>query len=208
MMTALAVGFSGGLGPLWSELARSREVWFWLLLAGFIWVVGDLFQQYAAKYVGISRGIPLSNTNQIWGLLWGILVFGELAGGAPGLYWRVIGGSLLMALGAGAIALASAPGSEHRRWQEAAAREGARYGVDPAYVAARLVGEDAGPPRKRNALDWFLVVGTTVVFVGFALVARPPALTLAWAPAVGLTIVLVGFLVVGGRALWRATRFG
>ena len=25
------------------------------------------------------RGIPLSNTNQIWGLLWGALVFGELA---------------------------------------------------------------------------------------------------------------------------------
>jgi glucose uptake protein GlcU len=38
----------------------SREILFWLLVAGFVWVVGDLFQQYAAKYVGISRGIPLS----------------------------------------------------------------------------------------------------------------------------------------------------
>jgi len=35
-----------------------------------VWVLGDLFQQYATKYVGISRGIPLSNTNQLWGLLW------------------------------------------------------------------------------------------------------------------------------------------
>jgi glucose uptake protein GlcU len=63
-------------------------------------VVGDLFQNYAAKYVGISRGIPLSNTNQLWGLLWGILVFSELHGLTRGVYAQVIGGSLLMAAGA------------------------------------------------------------------------------------------------------------
>ena len=43
-------------------------------------MIGDLFQQFAAKYIGIGRGIPLSNTNQLWGLAWGALVFGELAG--------------------------------------------------------------------------------------------------------------------------------
>jgi glucose uptake protein GlcU len=41
------------------------------MLGGFVWVIGDLFQQYAAKYVGISRGVPLSSTNPLWGLLWG-----------------------------------------------------------------------------------------------------------------------------------------
>src|SRR2546422_292738 len=149
MMTALALSFSGGLDPLWGELANSRAVLFWLLLAGFVWVVGDLFQQYAAKYVGISRGIPLSNTNQLWGLVWGIAVFGELGGGSPALYWRVIGGSLLMAAGAGAIALASAPSREHPRWQEAGAPESARYGVDPAYAAAGGGGgRRGGPPRR------------------------------------------------------------
>src|SRR2546430_157998 len=101
MMTALALSFSSGLGALWSELVKSREVLFWLLLAGFVWVMGDLFQQYAAKYVGISRGIPLSNTNQLWGLLWGVFVFGELKGGGSGVYWRGIGGSLLIAAGGG-----------------------------------------------------------------------------------------------------------
>ena len=42
----------------------------WALLAGggFVWVIGDLFQQFAAKYLGIGRGIPLTNTNQFWGL--------------------------------------------------------------------------------------------------------------------------------------------
>ena len=211
MMTALALSFSGGLSPLWHELANSREVLFWLLLAGFVWVVGDLFQQYAAKYVGISRGIPLSNTNQLWGLIWGVFVFGELKGGGPALYWRVIGGSLLMAAGAGAIALATAPGREHRRWQEAGARESARYGVDPAYVAAGMVGEDSRGPRpstRRGPLDWLLVVGTSAVFVAFAAVARVPALALDWGWAAALIVALVGLLAAGGLALWRVTRFG
>ena len=206
MMTALALGFSGGLGQLWHELAASREILFWLLVAGFVWVVGDLFQQYAAKYVGISRGIPLSNTNQLWGLLWGILVFGELAGGGRG---AVIAGSLLMAAGAGAIAFASAPGREYRRWQEAGARESARYGVDPSYVAARMAGDDAGTARsRRSPLDWLLVLVATAVFVGFGAVARVPALQIGWGWAAVLTLALFGFLAAGGVALWRATRFG
>src|SRR5439155_113761 len=100
MMSALALADRGGLGALVAELSGARDVLFWLLLGGFVWVVGDLFQQYAAKYVGISRGIPLSNTNQLWGLVWGLLVFGELHGGARATYAQVIGGSLLMALGA------------------------------------------------------------------------------------------------------------
>jgi len=211
MMTALALSFSGGLDPLWQELARSRDVLFWLLLAGFVWVVGDLFQQYAAKYVGISRGIPLSNTNQLWGLIWGVFVFGELKGGDPALYWRVVGGSLLMAVGAGAIALATAPGREHRRWQEAGARESARYGVDPAYVAAGMAGEDSrgtDRPTRRGPLDWLIVAGTSAVFVGFAAVARVPALALDWGWAAALLLALVAFLAAGGLALWRATRFG
>src|SRR6266550_2881962 len=209
MMTALAVSFSGGPSPLWAELVRSREVLFWLLVAGFVWVMGDLFQQYAAKYVGISRGLPHSNTNQLWGLLWGVFVFGELKGAASGVYWRAVGGSLLMAAGAGAIAFATAPGREHRRWQEAGARESARYAVDPAYVAAGMAGEDTGVTRaRRGPLDWVLVALATAVFVAFALVARVPALLVDWGWAALLTLALVGFLVVGGRALWRATRFG
>ena len=56
-----------------------------LMLGGFVWVIGDLFQQYAAKYL-VSAAVPLSNTNQLWGLLWGLLVFGELHGMAAGHY--------------------------------------------------------------------------------------------------------------------------
>src|SRR5438270_5904787 len=151
-MSLLALGYRGAT-PLWRELVSARPVLFWLMLGGFVWVIGDLFQQYATKYVGISRGIPLSNTNQLWGLLWGVLVFHELRGASHAVYAQVAGGSLLMALGALAIALSSATSAEHRRWQEAAAREATRYAVDPAYVRAALAGESAGAsPGRRSSL--------------------------------------------------------
>src|SRR5437764_1082741 len=120
MMGALSIGYLG-LAPLWNQLRDARDVLFWLMLGGFIWVIGDVFQQYAAKYIGISRGIPLSNSNQLWGLLWGIFVFGELHGRSSSTYLQVVGGSLLMMLGVGAIALSSASGEEQARWKEAAA---------------------------------------------------------------------------------------
>ena len=41
----------------------------------------------------------MSNTNQLWGLLWGVLVFGELLGGTRALYTQVIGGSIVMGMG-------------------------------------------------------------------------------------------------------------
>jgi len=208
MMLALALADRGGVAALAAELAGARDVLFWLLLGGFVWVVGDLFQQYAAKYVGISRGIPLSNTNQLWGLVWGLLVFGELRGGTATTYGQVIGGSLLMALGAVAIALASATGAEHRRWQDAAAREGTRYGIDPAYVRAALAGESSSvSPARRTWLDWILIGGATATFVGFGLVARVPQLTIGWGWVVGLTAAMLALLSGTGWLLWRTTRF-
>jgi len=83
MMLSLALADTGSAAALVKQLSQARDVLFWLMLGGFVWVIGDLFQQYAAKYLGIGRGIPLSNTNQLWGLAWGAMVFGEL-GGADG----------------------------------------------------------------------------------------------------------------------------
>src|SRR3977135_3906853 len=165
MMSALAIGYQG-LSPLWQELLSARAVLFWLTLGGFIWVIGDLFQQYAAKYVGISRGIPLSNSNQLWGLLWGILVFGELHGRSASTYTQVIGGSVLMMLGVAAIAFSSAIGKEQMLWKDAAQRESQRYGVSADYVEARMDGRQAAGELKpsRSALDWFLVAVAPGIF--------------------------------------------
>jgi len=206
-MTFLALSYKGVV-PLWHEIVGARTVLFWLMLGGFVWVIGDLFQQYAAKYVGISRGVPLSNTNQLWGLLWGILVFHELRGGNQRVYAQVIGGSILMALGAVAIALSSATGQEHSQWQDAAEREGTRYGVEGAYVRAGIEGREfeAGSSR-RTLIDWLLVCSVTAIFGALAAMARLPSvdIDLRWAAAVSVAMLLL--LVGCGIALWRTTRF-
>ncbi len=208
MMGALALTYIG-VAPLWHELVQARNVVFWLMLGGFIWVIGDLFQQYAAKYIGISRGIPLSNTNQLWGMLWGILVFGELHGKSQTTYAEVIGGSLLMMLGVGAIALSSAGGEEQKHWKEAAEREGERYGVSAEFVAARFEGRQAvGETRpSRSLLDWVLVAIATAILVGFATIARVPQFSFRWGPALTLTTTLFVLLFFCGRRLWRTTQF-
>jgi drug/metabolite transporter (DMT)-like permease len=208
MMTALAIGYLGRLS-LWQQLMRARDVLFWLMFGGFIWVIGDVFQQYAAKYSGISRGIPLSNTNQLWGLLWGLLVFGELRGSGAATYAQVIGGSLLMMLGVGAIAFSSATGHEQDQWKEAARRESQRYGIAPDYVEARMQGmqmaSEITPPRSR--WDWLLVAGATAIFIVCATMARAPAMPFRRMPAVLLVAAIVAILAVCGTTLWRTTRF-
>src|SRR6202166_1782 len=207
MMATLAISYLG-LAPLWQELASARDVLFWLMLGGFVWVIGDVFQQYAAKYVGISRGIPLSNTNQLWGLLWGILVFHELRGAGQTVYAQVAGGSLLIALGAVAIALSSATEREHSSWQDAAQREGKRYGVEDEYVRAGMEGRQFGAgPSDRTLLDWLLILGTTALFVVLAVMARLPHMDIATGWAVALTIAMLALLATCGIALWRTTRF-
>jgi glucose uptake protein GlcU len=208
MMGTLAVSFTGAAG-LWHQLVEARGVLFWLMLGGFVWVIGDLFQQYAAKYVGISRGIPLSNSNQIWGLLWGVFVFRELHGRGASVYTQVVGGSLLMMLGVGAIAFSSAGGEERVRWKEAAAREGVRYGIAADFVEARMdgrssVGEVAG---GRRWWDFVLILAATGVFVAFGWMARVPRMDLRWGPALLLSLVSLGMLAGCGMVIWRTTRF-
>jgi drug/metabolite transporter (DMT)-like permease len=209
-MTVLALGYRGA-APLWHELVSARPVLFWLMLGGFVWVIGDLFQQYATKYVGISRGIPLSNTNQLWGLLWGILVFHELQGGSRTVYAQVAGGSLLMALGALAIALSSATEREHSSWQDAAEREGRRYGVESEYVRAGLEGRacETGATAKtgRTVLDWTLIAGTTGLFVVLGMAASLPHLRIGLGWAAVLAFAMFTLLAACGIFLWRATQF-
>src|SRR5271168_3432129 len=112
-MFALSIGLAGGFHTVAGQLFAARHFVFWLFLGGFCWVIGDLFQQYATKYIGIGRGIPLSNTNQLWGLAWGALVFGELAGLDRAHQLVILAGSAVMILGALAISTAAASSGEH-----------------------------------------------------------------------------------------------
>jgi drug/metabolite transporter (DMT)-like permease len=206
MMIALALRSAGGPEALGRELVEAKPLLFWLAAGGFIWVIGDIFQQYAAKYIGISRGIPLSNTNQLWGLMWGVLVFGELRGQGAPLYTLVIGGSMILAAGAAAIALSSASPEEHERWQAAAMRESRLYGTDVQYVRAGLEGR-APPTPRRSFLDWAMLLAATLVFGVFAAMARAPMVALDIHAAAALLTVVFIIMAVCGTALWRITRF-
>jgi hypothetical protein len=182
---------------------------FWLFLGGFCWVLGDLFQQYAAKYIGIGRGIPLSNTNQLWGLAWGALVFGELAGLGLTAQILVVAGSLVMIAGAASISFAEAPESEQASWRKAMDRECGRYGLNRDRVAAVLQGEDPLDKETPSRGWWELifVAGALGGFVWLAFGAerQPLAVNPFW--MILLAAATLVFLVVCGTLLWKRTRF-
>jgi glucose uptake protein GlcU len=207
-MFALTWTLDGGAQSPAFQLMHSRQLLFWLFLGGFVWVVGDLFQQFATKYLGIGRGIPLSNTNQLWGLAWGALVFGELAGANRGHLLLVLGGSVLMILGALAISTAVASSREHLSRNEILERECQRYGLDYGEVLRAQSGyEFGGRGERRRWWDYAIVLAATGLFVwlGVHAVVPPLAMNLRW--LAGLSAILVAALAGGGWALWRQTRF-
>ena len=205
---ALAVTLGGGAQAALAEIAAARGVLFWLFLGGFVWVIGDLFQQFAAKYLGIGRGIPLSNTNQLWGLAWGALVFGELATADSQHRLLVIGGSMVMIAGAFAISTAVAGEKEHSSTNRALARECDRYGLDYNRTLAAMAGDEfGGRDERRRWWDYAIVLVATAVFVWLGMQARVPplAMNLRWVSVLGLALAVS--LVAGGWSLWRRTRF-
>ena len=207
-MLILTWTLDGGRHSSAFQLIHSKQLLFWLFLGGFVWVVGDLFQQFATKYLGIGRGIPLSNTNQLWGLAWGALVFGELASANRNHLILVVAGSLLMILGALAISTAVASSREHLSKNEALERECLRYGLSYRQVLLAQSGDEFGDrTERRRWWDVVIVLAATGLFVWLAVhaVVPPLAMSLPW--IAGLSVVLLVALLGGGWALWRQTRF-
>ncbi len=217
-VTAFTVGELGTMGVLtWTldggahssvfQLAQSRQLLFWLFLGGFVWVVGDLFQQFATKYLGIGRGIPLSNTNQLWGLAWGALVFGELRSADRAHLTLVVAGSVLMIAGALAISTAVASAREHTSQNAALERECLRYGLSYREALLAQSGDEFGAGGRRRWWDVAIVLAATGLFLwlGFHAVIPPLRMDLRWMAALGA--ILLASLFGGGWALWKHTDF-
>jgi glucose uptake protein GlcU len=198
----------GGRNSSAFTLVQSGPLLFWLFLGGFVWVIGDLFQQFATKYLGIGRGIPLSNTNQLWGLAWGALVFGELAGADVPHKAMVLGGSLVMIVGALFISTAKASGGEHSSRNKALERECNRYGLDYNATLMAQAGDEFGDrTERRRWWDYAIVAAATGFFIwlGVRAVVPPLAMNFRWMALLG--VLLVVSLVVCGLRLHRQTRF-
>ena len=205
---ALAAVFDGGVANVFHSLEQARPVLFWLFFGGFCWVIGDLFQQYAAKYIGISRGIPLSNTNQLWGLAWGALVFGELAHMTDS-HTFIVGGSLIMIAGAVAISFAEAPADEQRHWQLAMERECTRYGLDRERIAAAVMGSEttSGPRSSRRWWELLIVAAAVSVFVWLGMLAERPSIEVHMGWLLAIVVASLALLVSAVIVLWKRTRF-
>jgi glucose uptake protein GlcU len=200
----LVLALDGGTKAPVFHSAQVRPMLFWLFLGGFVWVVGDLLQQFAVKFVGIGRGIPLSNTNQLWGLAWGALVSGELAHASSMQKLMVISGSIVMILGAIAISTAVAGEQEHFSGHDALRKDCERYDMDFDDAVDAYSGEDLGDGNgRRRWWDYLIVAAAVGIFVRLASWAAVPpiAMNLYWLPV--LTAVLIVSLVACTRALWR-----
>jgi len=208
-VTILAAIFHGGAANLLSELHRARPMLFWPFLGGFCWVIGDLFQNFAAKYIGIGRGIPLSNTNQLWGLAWGALVFAEFSGLSISSKVLILTGSLVMIAGAVSISMANPGASELVSWKQARERECDRYGLDAEKVSAVVAGNDplAEHPPVRHWWEAVVMIVAVGIFVwlGIGTVSQHLSLNMPW-----MIVLVVGTIVplgLCGTLLWRRTRF-
>ena len=138
-MALLATTFGGGITRISAEFHTARHVVFWIFLGGFCWVIGDIFQQYATKYIGIGRGIPLSNTNQLWGLAWGALVFGELAHGERSGTLADDSGVVADDRERASCQLGGSSGAKKASARDAISRECSRYGLSlEECIAAEL----------------------------------------------------------------------
>jgi drug/metabolite transporter (DMT)-like permease len=208
-MTTLALALEGGFRELVHKIELARPALFWMFLGGFCWVVGDLFAQYSAKYVGIGRAAPLMNTNQLWGLAWGALVFGEFAGQSSLVRILVIGASVIMITGALAISSAAAPEAEQLSRGIASQRECERYGMDRAQVEASLAGDDplAAIAPNRRRWDFLIVIFAVGVFIVLARTSGrvPFAMDFRWVAV--MVLAMLGSLIGCGYLLWKRTGF-
>ena len=191
-----------------SILRELGPLLFWLFLGGFAWVIGDLFQQFATKYLGISRGIPLSNTNQLWGLAWGALVFGELAKADPLHKAFVLCGSAVMVAGVLAISAAVATEREQTSTNEAVKRECTRYQL--VYDRVLAANEGAALDERRNKRTWWdyaIIVAALSVFIWLGKDAALPSLKIDYTWVAVLAAILVATALGLGWVLSKKTRF-
>ncbi|MGA2847967.1 MAG: GRP family sugar transporter [Terracidiphilus sp.] len=209
---ALVLALDGGTKAAVFHSPEIRHLLFWLFLGGFVWVIGDLCQQFATKYLGIGRAIPLSNTNQLWGLAWGALVFGELAHANAAHRLLVVTGSVVMILGALAVSTAIASERENASTKQALERECVRYGLDYTRVLGAYNGAESekaarGDQDARGWWDYAILAAAAGVFVYLGVNAQVPPLAMnaAWIWTLGA--VMVGSAAVCGWRLWTVTRF-
>src|ERR1700731_3917037 len=97
-----------GTSSIRADVRRAPHLIIWAVLAGCIWAVANTLTIFAVRDVGLSIAFPFWNSNSLLGILWGFIFFNELRQAAWRRWTGVLGGVLVMCLGAWMLAIASA----------------------------------------------------------------------------------------------------
>src|SRR6201998_4055804 len=125
---ALVVGTSS----VRADVRRAPHLIIWALLAGSLWAVANTLTIFAIRDIGLSIAFPLWNSNSLLGILWGFLFFNELRQAGWRRWLGVLGGALVMCVGAALLAIASsseAPAAHSLRGVWAALGAGVLWGT-------------------------------------------------------------------------------
>src|ERR1700731_4497885 len=102
-LPALMVGTSS----IRADIQRSPHLIIWALLAGCMWAVANTLTIFAIRDIGLSIAFPLWNSNSLLGIFWGFVFFRELRQAGWRRWTGVLGGALIMCVGATLLAIAS-----------------------------------------------------------------------------------------------------
>src|SRR5690242_14287916 len=122
-VSPLVISFMMVLGAFisrWSLPALARGTWdtfadiqyvphliVWGIMAGCLWAVGNTLTIFAVRDIGLSLAFPLWNSNSLIGILWGTLLFKELHRASWFRKLGVVGGAVVIFVGAILISAAS-----------------------------------------------------------------------------------------------------
>src|ERR1700690_191363 len=98
-----------GTSSVRADLRRAPHLIIWALLAGCLWAVANTMTIFAIRDIGLSIAFPLWNSNSLLGILWGFIFFNELRQAGWRRWTGVLGGALVMCVGAALLAIASSP---------------------------------------------------------------------------------------------------
>jgi len=89
-----------GTAAIGADVRQAPHLVVWAILAGCLWAVANTLTVFAIRDIGLSIAFPLWNANSLLGILWGAVFFNELRGADWSRRLGVLGGAVLMCVGA------------------------------------------------------------------------------------------------------------
>src|SRR5947199_926873 len=96
-----------------ADVKQVRHLIVWGVMAGCLWAIGNTLTIFAVRDIGLSLAFPLWNSNSLVGIVWGTLLFKELHGSGWLRKAGVVGGAVVIFIGAILISAASASEGAH-----------------------------------------------------------------------------------------------